>query len=86
MKLDLGCCDSRLEGFLSVDIVPPADVLCDLNERWPWDESSVGDIRAHDIIEHLPDKIHTMNEAYRVLVPGGRLDIEIPTTDGPGAW
>lgn len=43
-------------------------------------------IMAWDIFEHLPDKIHTMNEAHRVLMPGGILDLRVPTTDGRGAF
>jgi hypothetical protein len=27
-----------------------------------------------------------MNEAFRVLAPGGIVDILVPTTDGRGAW
>jgi hypothetical protein len=27
-----------------------------------------------------------MNETHRVLVPGGRLDLFVPTTDGRGAF
>ena len=41
MKLNLGACDRKFAGFLSVDIVPPADVICDLNGPWPWPDSSV---------------------------------------------
>jgi ubiquinone/menaquinone biosynthesis C-methylase UbiE len=66
--------------------VPPADVVTGLSGPWPWPDSSIEEIRAYDIIEHLPDKIHTMNEAWRVLKPGGLFDIEVPTTDGAGAW
>ena len=86
MKLNLGSCSRDFPGFTSVDIAPPADVIADLREPWPWAESSIEEIRAWDVIEHLPDKIHTMNEAFRVLVPGGLFDIEVPTTDGRGAW
>ena len=78
MNLNLGSCDRRIEGFLSVDIVPPADVICDLSQSWPWDDSSVDAIKAFDIIEHLPDRIHTMNEMWRVLVPGGCAEIVTP--------
>lgn len=53
----------------------------DLNQRWPADDSTVGVLRAHDAIEHLQDKVHTMNEAYRVLAPGGFLLIMVPSTD-----
>ena len=27
-----------------------------------------------------------MNELWRVLKPGAKADIAVPTTDGPGAW
>lgn len=58
----------------------------DLRKRWPFEDSSLEAIRAHDIIEHLPNRVHTMNEAFRVLAPGGAFDIFVPTTDGRGAW
>lgn len=86
MKLNLGCSDRHIDGYVNVDIVPPADKICDLSQIWPWDDNSVDSILAHDIIEHLPDKIRTMNEIWRVLKPGGRIDIDIPTTDGRGAF
>ncbi len=87
MKLNLGSCDRHEpKPFVNVDIAPPADVLADLNDRWPWEDSSVEEIRAWDLIEHLRSPIHTMNEAWRVLKAGGRFDIQVPTTDGRGAW
>jgi O-antigen biosynthesis protein len=58
----------------------------DLNHRWPLDDHSVGVLRAYDAIEHLTSPIHTMNEAYRVLAPGGFFFIRVPSTDGRGAF
>lgn len=84
MKLNLGCCDRNFPGFVGVDLCPPADVLADLNAPWPWEDSSIEEIRAWDVVEHLRSPIFTMNEAYRVLMPNGRFDIEVPTTDGRG--
>lgn len=88
--LNLGCSDNILEGFENVDYYCASDpkvTKCDLNLKWhKWQDGSVDFILAHDIIEHLRDKIHTMNEAYRVLKPGGVIDIIVPTTDGPGAF
>jgi SAM-dependent methyltransferase len=86
MKLNLGSCDREFPGYTSVDICPPADIIADLARPWPWEDSSIDEIRAYDIIEHLPNKQHTMNEAWRVLRHGGRFDIDVPTTDGRGAW
>lgn len=123
LRLNIGSCDRHLEGYRSVDICPPADEIIDINGPWPWGDSTVVEIKAFDIIEHIADcdhvspwlcercyeerayrlssrlagpgvpkirhqyaQIHVMNEAWRVLVPGGVFDIEVPTTDGRGAW
>jgi hypothetical protein len=58
----------------------------DLRNPWPWPDDSVDHIRAWDVIEHLPDKILTMNEIWRVLGPGRTAEIVVPTTDGSGAF
>lgn len=85
LKLNLGSCDTRIPGFLNVDVVPPADVIADLTKPWPWPDSSVDEIRAFDVFEHLPDKRQTMNELWRVLRPGGIARLQIPhATDGDG--
>jgi SAM-dependent methyltransferase len=86
MKLNLGCSDAHLDGFVNVDVCPPADVVADLTRPWPWEDGSVEHIRAWDVIEHLPQPIHTMNELWRVLRPGGTVEIVVPTTEGRGAW
>lgn len=86
MRLNLGANDRSFEGFLSVDIVPPADFVADLTKPWPWPDSSVEEIIAFDVIEHLPDKRHTMNEMWRVLTPGGIARIQVPdSSEGDGA-
>jgi predicted SAM-dependent methyltransferase len=78
MKLNLGCADRKFPGFLSVDIVEPADQIADLSQPWPWPDSSVDEVRAHDVIEHIADRIFFMNELHRVLKPGARATIETP--------
>jgi ubiquinone/menaquinone biosynthesis C-methylase UbiE len=85
MRLNLGACDRKVPGFLSVDIVPPADFVADLSKPWPWPDSSVDEVAAFDIIEHLPDKRHTMNELWRVLKNGARASIGVPTVRGVGS-
>lgn len=78
MRLNLGAADRQFDGFLSVDIAPPADVVTDLSRIWPWTDSSIDEVKALDIIEHIADRIHFMNELHRVLRPGARVIIETP--------
>lgn len=78
MKLNLGCSDRHFPGFISVDIVPPADQIADLAQTWPWQTSSVDEVIAFDIIEHVENRIHFMNELHRVLKDGARVTIETP--------
>jgi len=88
VKLNLGCCDRNFTGFVGVDIVPPADQIVDLSHYpWPWPDSSVDEILAYDILEHLPNKRETMNQLWRVLKPGGIARIEVPSAaKGAGAF
>lgn len=83
--LDLGGRINAWEGFKTVDLMD-AEVITNLEDRWPFEDNSVGVIRASHVFEHLKDPIHTMNEAFRVLAPGGWLFIEVPSTDGRGAF
>jgi SAM-dependent methyltransferase len=85
MKLNLGCSSNHREGFVNVDIVPPADQIANLNFDWPWQDSSIDYILAIDLIEHLPEKIHTLNELWRVLKPGAIAEIEVPIAGTPCA-
>ncbi len=85
MRLNLGAADRRVEGFISVDITPPADELVDLAGPWPWPDSSIDGVLAYSIFEHLPDKLHTMNELWRVMKPGTIARLQLPlASDGDG--
>jgi SAM-dependent methyltransferase len=85
-KLDLGGRFNAWEGYETVDLLD-ADIVMNLNEDWSnIADDSVGVIKAHHIIEHLKNPIHFFNEAYRVLAPGGFLLVEVPSTNGVGAW
>jgi glycosyltransferase involved in cell wall biosynthesis len=58
----------------------------DLERPWPLEDSSVGLILAEDVLQQLCDPVHVMNEAYRVLAPGGFLLARVPSTDGRAAF
>jgi ubiquinone/menaquinone biosynthesis C-methylase UbiE len=88
MKLDLGCGPNKAQGFVGVDVRAQegVDVVTDLSERWPFEDNSVEHVRACHVFEHLPDTLHTMDELYRVLKPGARAEIDVPSTNGMGAF
>jgi len=85
LKIDLCGAFNKPKGYTSIDL-QNADIIADLNKIWPLADCSVGVFRAHDAIEHLKDSIHTMKEAFRCLAPGGYFLIEVPSTDGRGAF
>lgn len=85
MKVELGGRIAASPGFTTTDL-KDAEVIADLNDDWPFEDCSVGVIRAYDVFEHLRDSVHTMNELYRVLAPGGYALIQVPSTDGRGAF
>lgn len=83
--LDLcGGIDPR-KGYQSVDRAG-GEVEADLEKAWPFGDGTAGVIRAQDAVEHLRDPVHVMNEAWRVLAHGGLLAIDVPSTDGRGAF
>jgi O-antigen biosynthesis protein len=85
LKVDIGGGLFPKPGYMTID-QEGADITCDLNEGIPLPDNSVGVINASHVIEHLRDPIKTMREIHRVLVHGGWAFIEVPSTDGRGAW
>jgi SAM-dependent methyltransferase len=83
--LDLGGRLFAKEGYETVDL-RAADITADLNLTWPFKDGSVGVVRAYDVFEHLKSPIHTMMELHRILAPGGYAFIQVPSTDGRGAF
>lgn len=87
MRLNLGACDRREPGFISVDICQPADFVWDLNVTpWPWDDGSIEEIKAWDVCEHLYSRIAFMGECWRILKPGGKLHITTPNAAKGGGY
>lgn len=88
MRVDLGCGPRKPEGYFGIDRHPwpGVDIVADLAKGIPLEDSVADEIRAHDFLEHLPDKIQSMNGIWRVLKPGGIADLVVPSTDGRGAF
>ena len=86
LKVDLGGGINRYKDYTTIDQSENADITCDLNNGIPLEDNSVGVINASHVIEHLKDPIKTMKEIHRVLCHGGWVFIEVPSTDGRGAF
>ncbi len=78
MKVDLGCGVNKPEGYIGIDNVTEADIRADLRVGIPLAANSAEEVRAKDFLEHIPDTIAIMNECWRVLEPGGALEIIVP--------
>jgi glycosyltransferase involved in cell wall biosynthesis len=86
MCVDLGGGLNPYPGYTTVDLRDTADYVCDLNDGIPLPDNSVFVLNASHIIEHLHDKTKIMSEIHRVLAHGGWAFIEVPSTDGRGAF
>lgn len=82
MRLYLGAGTKRLAGYTHVDLRngPGIDAVCDLARLpWPWADDSASLIVAEDLVEHLAiDLIAFLDEAWRVMKPGGELFVRTP--------
>lgn len=85
LKVDIGGGIDGRKGYLTID-QEGADITCDLNKRIALDDNSVGIINASHVLEHLNNPLHSMSEIHRVLADGGWAMIEVPSTDGRGAF
>jgi SAM-dependent methyltransferase len=82
LKLNLGSGPTKMEGFLSVDVIefPEVDVVADLTKRFPWEDNTIEEVHCSHTIEHFDamERIHIVNEIYRILVPGGKATLIAP--------
>jgi SAM-dependent methyltransferase len=89
VKLFLGCGREYRDGWVHVDRCPldHVDVVHDLNViPWPFDDDSVDQVDAIDVVEHLDDVVRFMNECWRILRPGGILAIQAVSWQSENLW
>jgi glycosyltransferase involved in cell wall biosynthesis len=84
--VDIGGGLNPYANYMSIDLRKDADIVHDLNDGIPLPDNTVGVLNASHILEHLHDKNKIMAEIHRVLAPGGWAFIQVPSTDGRGAF
>jgi SAM-dependent methyltransferase len=85
LLVDIGGGLNPRPGYLTID-KEGALINWDLDKGIPLPDNSVGVINASHVLEHLKDPIKSMREIHRVLCHGGWAFIEVPSTDGRGAF
>ncbi len=87
--VDLGCGTRKTPGSIGVDIqkLPGVDLVLDLDQfPYPFANGSVDEVHLKHVLEHLPDVMGIMEEVWRVLKPGGTVQIRVPHFTGTLAW
>ena len=83
IKLDIGCGKNKQSGFIGIDKIAfeGVDHVLDVgSEPLPYGDSTVAEIFSSHCVEHLKplERIHFVNEAYRVLEKEGKMTIIVP--------
>lgn len=91
MKINLGSGPAPLEGYINCDLYPSGvivegatspnkdvDMVFDLNDGLPFDDDSTSEVMAIQVLEHLGKPLTLLEEIYRVLKPGGIVDVAVP--------
>jgi SAM-dependent methyltransferase len=92
LKINLGCGRDVKEGWINIDIEegPRIDVVHDLNlvkiEPLPFPDSSVDEIYASHVMEHIPNLLDLSQELHRVAKPGARMIIRVPYGSSDDAY
>jgi predicted SAM-dependent methyltransferase len=85
IKLNLGCGDKILDGYVNVDVVQERagrhpDVNCDIRKLDVFSDEYCDEILAVHVVEHFWrwEVEAVIKEWIRVLKPGGRMILECP--------
>jgi len=91
MILNLGCGTNPIlrAGAINHDRVRHHDYVdtwFDLNEYpWAFDDQTVDEIYAMDVLEHLDNAVWALEECWRILKPAGILHLRVPYGMGENA-
>ena len=86
MKLNIGSGRDYRSEYINIDAVATVkpDLVLDLLQTWPFENNSVSEVLAHDILEHFTREQlqqHILPEITRVLKTGGVFRFRTPNPD-----
>jgi hypothetical protein len=81
-KIDIGCGPNKKPGYVGLDRIgfKGVDRVVDLTQKWPIDDDVVDEIYSSHFLEHLHpfERVHVVNEAWRVLKDAGKMTLIVP--------
>jgi SAM-dependent methyltransferase len=88
MKLNIGCGNKRMDGFLGVDrySCEAVALLCDISRSLPFANQSIEEFYLDNVIEHIMDIPSLMREIFRVARPGAIVTIITPHFTSMASW
>jgi len=88
LRVNLGCGNKQVEGFIGVDRFPcaAARVLCDVTRALPFRDSSVDEFMLDNLIEHIPDIPALMAEIVRAARNSARVVVVTPHFTSLSSW
>lgn len=83
LKLNLGCNQFKIPGWVDVDIVPDfkPDFLEDCITLPSFSDNTVSEIYAGHLLEHVDNTVLALKRWLSILEPGGRLTVTVPNME-----
>jgi len=83
LKLNLGCGERKIQGYINVDKFGSPDIKHNLESfPWPWENNSVSEIQLIHVLEHLGKDVEVyfeiFKEMYRICINGAKIIIVVP--------
>lgn len=89
LKISIGCGRvAKQPGWTQCDLNPGenVDYAFDATKRWPFPDNCASEVHSSHVLEHLADPLAFFEEAYRVLVPNGQMNLRLPYGGHHAAW